>query len=437
MSSNDTIFALATPPGKSGVAIIRISGQGALSTLQQLSGKQEWLPNQLTFTVIRHASSVIDRAMAVYFQAPKSFTGEDVAELHVHGGLSIIRELLAVLHSFSGLRMAEPGEFTKRAFLNGKMDLLEAEGLGDLIEAETPAQRSQALRQMGGSLSILYEQLRKQIVEALAHLEAYIDFPDEEIPEAVLQGLANEVRGVMATIEAALADHSRGERLREGINIIILGAPNAGKSSLINHLSGRDVAIVSATAGTTRDMIEVHLNIAGYSAILVDTAGIRDTCDEIEGEGVKRALARAENADIKLVLLDGGAGDADSEKLIDDNTIVIATKSDLSSSPTSHHQKSISISTHTGQGIPELLAAIETKVISFFMSNESVMITRPRHRMALTKAHSHLNASLTPLPLELQCEELRLAAGAIGQITGKIAVDDVLDVVFSQFCIGK
>lgn len=431
MSPSHTIFALATPPGKSGVAVVRISGPQALNTLQVLTNKADWEPNKLIYTPI--GQPAIDNGMAVYFKAPASFTGEDVVELHIHGSLAIIRTLLEALACMEGLRPAERGEFTRRAYLNGKMDLIQAEGLADLIDAETTAQRSQALRQMEGRLSGFYENLRVSIVKALAHLEAYIDFPDEEIPESVIQGLDAEVRGVQQIIASALADGKRGERIREGVSIVILGAPNVGKSSLMNTLAGRDVAIVSHHAGTTRDVIEIHMEFAGFPAVIIDTAGIRESSDEIEAEGIRRALARAGDADIKLVLFEGDEPEADTAKLVDEHSILIASKSDMSLAT---YPSAISISTKTGQGIDALLAAIETRIVESF-SGEGAMITRERHRALLTQSYSQLDDYFQPLPLELKCENLRRAAHLIGQITGKISVDDVLDVVFHEFCIGK
>lgn len=432
-----TIFALATPYAKSGVAIIRISGPQALVTLEAFSGKTEWPANRLARCSLYHpvSQAPIDDAMAVYFAAPHSFTGEDVVELHIHGSLAIIRELLALLGNQPELRMAERGEFTRRAVLCGKMDTLEAEGLADLIDAETSEQKGQALRQLHGEMSGFYERLRLQIIEALAHLEAYIDFPDEEIPESVREGLAAEVRGVQHTITETLAKHAVGERIREGISVVILGAPNAGKSSLINYISKKEAAIVSHHAGTTRDIIEVHMELGGFPVILVDTAGLRESNNEIEQEGIRRALERAGKADIRLVLFDGTKPvDEASQQLIGEGAIAIATKSDLS--PKHKPQHTLDISTKTGEGIDQLLALLETRIREEF-SGEGAVITRARHKILLEQAQSHLARFHTVPELELQCEELRLSAALIGKITGKIAVDDVLDVIFSQFCIGK
>lgn len=436
--STSTIFALATPYAKSGVAVLRLSGPQALPALVTLTGKTHWPANRLARCLIAHPSSgmPIDQAMAVYFQSPASFTGEDVVELHVHGSLAVLRELLELLSILPGLRMAERGEFTRRAVLNGKMDILEAEGLADLIDAETSEQKGQALRQLQGDMSQFYEQLRRQVIVTLAHLEAYIDFPDEEIPESVREGLEAEVRGVQQTINTTLSRHAAGERIREGISVVIAGAPNAGKSSLLNSVSKRDAAIVSHHAGTTRDLIEVHMELAGFPVILVDTAGLRESDNEIEAEGIRRALKRAHDADITLLLFDGTSEpDAASLGLLGEGVITIATKSDL---PALAHSfpATIRISTHTGEGIDALIELIEQRIRAQY-AGEGTVITRARHRALLAEAGSHLERFHLITELELQCEELRLAAAAIGTITGKIAVDDILDVIFREFCIGK
>ena len=435
----NTIFAPATAPGKSGVAIIRISGAEAGRALKQLSGIESLAPNSTRFTAF-HAPNgeLIDRGIALFFKAPHSFTGEDVAELQVHGSPAVIRELLEVLSAIEGLRPAEAGEFTRRAFLNGKMDLVEAEGLADLIDAETSQQKSQAMRQMQGDLSRYYDALRKQITESLAHLEAYIDFPDEEIPESVLTGLGDNVDKIKSLIQETLQDHKRGERLREGMYVVILGAPNAGKSSLLNALAKKDAAIVSHRAGTTRDVIEVLLDIAVFPVILTDTAGLRESADDIEEEGVRRALARAADADLKLVVFDGAELpklDPASLELIDSTALVVINKSDLNSAKPA--LDSISVSVKTGEGMNGLVKVMENSIISFFSSHAAPVITRNRHRALLQDTLTHLNRFKTGDSLELACEELRLAAQSVGKITGKIEVDELLDVIFRQFCIGK
>lgn len=439
----NTIFALATAPAKSGVAIVRISGAGAAPALARLTGVASPIPNLAKYCVIRNPSSgeVIDSGLALYFKAPHSFTGEDVVELHLHGSPAIIREILGALSEIEGLRPAEAGEFTRRAFVNGKMDLLEAEGLADLINAETTAQKTQSLRQMQGEMSGFYEQIRTQTIKCLALLEAYIDFPDEEIPESVLADYKDTVENLRGVIRAACADHKRGERLRDGLSIVIIGAPNAGKSSLLNILAGRDAAIVSHHAGTTRDVIEVQMDIAGYPVILMDTAGLRDAGDEVEEEGIRRAKARAGEADIKLALFDASElpkMDEETTKMLDDTAIVIFSKSDLLLSSIPQFPNSpILLSTKTGEGIDQLLDLLKEKVGEFFSGGANIFITRTRHRALLEEAEILLAKATEDKALELACEELRRAALAIGKITGKIALDDVLDVIFSEFCIGK
>ncbi len=440
---SDTIFALATPHAKSGVAILRISGKLALPTLIKLTAKTNWQPNLAALSVLRHPSSgeTIDCALCLYFAAPRSFTGEDVVELHLHGSLAVIREMQAVLSEIPGLRHAEPGEFTRRAFMNGKMDLLEAEGLADLIEAETLQQKRQSQAQMHGEMSRYYESLRTQMVRALAHLEAYIDFPEEEIPESVIISLKDDIHQMVNSITSALDDGRKGERLREGLTIAIIGAPNAGKSSILNRLAGRDAAIVSPLAGTTRDIIEIHKEIAGFPVTFLDTAGLRDAADSIEEEGVRRARQRAASADLKLIVFDAGQPiDSESRGQIDANSLIVINKIDLNSPRESGGPvvaNAINISALTGEGMDALMASITQFIQQKYHTSESILITRARHRELLEAAKAHLRRIQLDAPLELTCEELRRAAVCLGKITGKISVDDVLDVVFSSFCIGK
>jgi tRNA modification GTPase len=425
--TSDTIYALATAPGKSGVAVIRLSGPQSLAALRALTGKEEWRPGMLA----RAEFGGIDSGMGVCFRAPKSFTGEDVAELHLHGGLAVIRAMLDALSRLEGLRPAEAGEFTRRAYLNGKMDLVEAEGLADLIAAQTPRQHAQALSHLQGGGSRFYEGLRAETIAALARLEATIDFPDEEIPAETLREVGQGVKRLQSAIGAALADKGRGERTRGGFHIVILGAPNVGKSSLLNRLAGRDAAIVSARAGTTRDVIEVHMDIAGYPVVVSDTAGLRDTADDIEEEGVRRARARGGDADLKLALF---AGEKDPETLamVDDKTLIIHHKMDVLG-----QGDDLSVSSKSGQGMGDLLAEMERRVVDYFSGGEAPVITRARHRALLERALQHLSAFSPDDKPELACENLRRAAVEIGKITGKIQVDELLDVVFGEFCIGK
>lgn len=443
MTPRNTIFALSTPLARSAIAIIRLSGPSSLTALQQLTGKKSFVPNQAQLCLFKDEAGVpIDQGLALYFKAPHSFTGEDCVELHLHGSMASISHMVAALSEMEGLRLAEAGEFTRRAYLNGKMDLLEAEGLADLINADTAAQKDQALRQMAGSGSQYYYELREGIIRALAHLEAYIDFPDEDIPGSVLQGIKGQIGEIISLIEKTLADNRNGERLREGFSVVILGAPNAGKSSLINRLSGKDAAIVSHTAGTTRDVIEVAMNLGGFPVTLIDTAGVRESGDAIEEEGVRRALQRGRGADLKLLLLDGTNMSEMDNKLLemaDEDGLIVVTKIDKMDKMNiklSIKNKILYISSVTGQGIDGLLAAI-TAYISSSAGKTPAIITRARHRQLLGEAKGHLVNYRPELPLELACEELRQAALAIGKITGKIAVDELLDVIFKQFCIGK
>lgn len=439
MTTHDTIFALATAPIKSGVAVLRISGPGATGALTMLGAT---IPTPRVATLAKlhhpHSGALIDSALILRFIAPHSFTGEDTIELHTHGSRAIISELLALLGTTKGFRMAEAGEFSRRAFLNNKMDLTQAEGLADLIDAETTEQARLAARQMQGELGQAYDALRSRILKILALLEAYIDFPDEEIPESVMDDVHNGIVSLSTHIRGLLDDGRRGERVREGIEIIILGPPNAGKSTLLNHIAGRDVAIVSPEAGTTRDMLEIHLDIAGFPVTLVDTAGLHEARGEIEAEGIRRARLRAGQAELVLKLFDINTHPESYPDIIGfeaENCLTVFTKSDTVSVP--HQPDGITVSAHTGEGIDTLLATITQHIESRYSGMGAWLITRERHRIALTSCLHHL-ARFTPhTPLELNGEELRLAARSLATITGSFTVDDVLDIVFSSFCIGK
>jgi tRNA modification GTPase len=439
MAHASTIYALASAAGKSGVAVFRISGPAAPASMQFLGVEATLAPRVATLVTLQHNELKIDQALALSFPAPHSFTGEDVIELHTHGSRAVARVLLDALGQCPGLRMAEPGEFARRAFMNGKLDLAQVEGLADLIDAETSSQHRQAMRQMGGDTTQRVEALRMAILEPLALMEAYIDFPDEEIPESVLKESTQRVEALVKALQHLLNDGGIGEKIREGLDIVIIGPPNAGKSSLLNALARRDAAIVSHEAGTTRDLIEVPMEIGGYAATLVDTAGIRETSGSIEAEGIRRALHRAEHADITLRLCDITTI-ADEAKSITAglhaDMLVIATKADLAPLPALPFPV-IAVSTSTGEGIPELLAALSELVAKRMESVASPLITRARHRAAMQEALTCLSQFRPDAPLELTCEELRMAAQSIGKITGKIWVDDVLDLVFSRFCIGK
>ncbi|KZB66775.1 tRNA modification GTPase MnmE [Thalassospira lucentensis] len=452
----DTIFALSSGAGRAGVAVIRLSGPMAGPTLCALLGRDN-LPKarHAIYAPIRDPKTEerLDDAVAIYFAGPASFTGEDVVELHTHGGRAVIDGVLDCLAARPGLRIAEPGEYTRRAFENGKMDLTAAEGIADLIDAETAAQRRQAVRQMAGELGTLYENWRARLMKALAYIEADIDFPDEDLPGGIVPVVRGDLSSVHGEMDKHLADNRRGERLREGFQIVILGAPNAGKSSLLNRLAMREAAIVSEIAGTTRDMIEVHLDLGGFPVTMVDTAGLRESGDVIETEGVRRATARAEDADLRLVVVDRSDWphiDAEAARLIDANTILLVNKVDgldVGDIPTVWSGKSaigdrlelpvLPISAMTGQGMESLLQLLETRVKEGLDFAGPVPLTRLRHRQALERASDHLDRGLQTDIAELAAEDVRLAVREIGKITGRVDVEDLLDIIFGDFCIGK
>jgi len=381
---------------------------------------------------------LFDKALVLSFPGPGSFTGEDVVELHLHGGRAVLSAATQALTGL-GLRVAEPGEFSRRAFEHGKLDLTEAEAIADLVDAETAAQRRQALRQMEGALGQLYDGWRHRLTRALAHLEADIDFPDEDLPGGLLDAVRPVVEGLVAELSAHLADQGRGERLRDGISIAILGAPNAGKSSLLNAIARRDVAIVSNQAGTTRDVIEVQLDLGGYPVLLADTAGLRDAADQVESEGIRRALDRAAKADLKLLVFDGGElPDPATLALADEDAILVMNKADLPGAVAPLVGRPIlPLSARTGDGVPALLSALEQAVAARYAPSGAPALTRARHRSALEECRENLHrAQQAPLP-ELAAEDVRLAVRALGRITGRVDVEDLLDVIFRDFCIGK
>ena len=447
---NKTIFALATPANhKSGVAIVRISGEMALNSLTVFGINKTPKPRMATLCELKSQGETIDKSLLFYFNSPHSFTGEDVIEIHCHGGRAVIAKILSVLASVPNFRMAEAGEFSKRAFFNNKMDLTAAEGLADLIDADTEGQRKQALRIMQGDAAVFYEKLRGSVLHSLAYLEAYIDFPDEDIPESVLVEIDAEIASVSQLIKTQLSDNFASEKIRDGIFIAILGSPNVGKSSLLNLLAKRDVAIVSNIAGTTRDVIEVNLDIKGYSVILADTAGIRENADIIEQEGIRRSFERAKHADIKIIMLDAESSLDSVEHLIEpERTIILFNKVDLVARHCEPSQtvwqsqdiaiKPIKISVKERTGIDQFMQDLEN-MIAQIIPSEASFVTRTRHREHLSNALEHLHnyQELQQVGLEIRSEELRRAATEIGKITGKIAVDEILGHIFSSFCIGK
>ncbi len=441
LQNEDTIYALSSGRLPAAIAVVRISGPKARVGLETLVGKVP-APRRAARGIFRDplSGAVIDDGLVFWFAGPASETGEDVAELHLHGGRAIIAAVYRVLGGLDGFRPAEAGEFTRRALLNGKLDLAAVEGLGDLVAAETEAQRRQAMAQFRGALSAKVEAWRARLVEAMARLEAGIDFSDEgDVPGDLLRPAVGIARELAAEIRAVLVDAPRGERLREGFVVAIAGPPNVGKSTLLNRLAERDVAIVSAIPGTTRDAIEVALDLKGVPVVLVDTAGVRETKDPVELEGVKRALARAASADLVLWLAEAGSPSPAPPTAA--KTIIVRTKTDLVDSEAQRclqDKESISISAKTGAGMERLLDALAKEADA--LNGEPALVTRERQRKALTEALKRLETALDVAATgkeELVAEELRMAANALGRITGRIGVEEVLGEIFRSFCIGK
>ena len=456
--SADTIFALASAPGRAGVAVMRLSGPAAGPAAVAIAGVKNPAPRRaIRCRMVDPADgSPLDDGLLIWFPAPASFTGEDVAELHIHGGRATVEAVAGVLAAQPGLRLAEPGEFSKRAFLAGKIDLTEAEALADLVDAGTDAQRRQALRQLGGGLSARLEGWRTALIGCLAHTEAWIDFPDEDLPADVADAARARIAGLEAEIRVFLADNRRGERLRDGLQVAILGAPNVGKSSLLNVIAAREAAIVSELAGTTRDVIEVHLDLGGWPVTLADTAGLRhaaDAADAVEREGMRRALDRAAAADLRLAVFaaggTAGAPDRASLDLVAGGALAVVNKIDLGGADPlaglPGAAGAVRVSARTGDGVRELLGRIEAAARDLFEGASGAggpaPLTRLRHRTALTDCAGALARAVATAAdegaAELVAEDLRLAARALGRVTGRVDVEDLLDVIFADFCIGK
>lgn len=428
---DDTVFALASGSARAAIAVMRLSGPQAGPAVAALCGGTLPPPRHASLRRLRdRAGAALDRALVLWFPGPGTYTGEDCAELQLHGGRAVIDAVADALVA-AGLRPAEPGEFTRRGFLNGRMDLVEAEAVNDLVAAETEAQRRQALRQMEGALGVLYHDWADRLRGILAHQEALIDFPDEDLPPGVEAELLATLRAVRAEVAAHLDDAGRGEKLREGLFFAITGPPNVGKSTLVNALAGREVAIVSPLPGTTRDALETRVVLGGVPVTLVDTAGLRDTDDAVEAEGVRRARARAGDADLVITVAEAGSASPETPRA---PSILVANKADLG---LPGPEGALRISAKAGAGMDDLRARLGQAARDMTASHGPPPLTRARHRAALLAAAAHLDAAERAELPELRGEDLRLAVRALGRITGHVGVEDVLDTIFSRFCIGK
>jgi len=442
-----TIYALSSGPGVSGIAVIRISGQETSKAIELLTGKPVPNPRVATLRKINkiNTSELIDEGIILWFPGPESYTGEDMAEIQVHGSKAVVDALHSTISNIENCRLAEPGEFTKLAFQNGKINLLKAESVADLISSETEIQRQQAIKIMNGKSADQFNLLREKLLKILSHVEAKIDFPDEDLPNDILKEIKKSSDDVLKNIEKILNDQNVGERIREGFKIAILGPTNAGKSSLLNHLSNRDVAIVSEIAGTTRDVIETHLNIDGYPVIVSDTAGIRESKNEIEKKGIKLSLNRAEEADLKLVVVDAKNLDFTDvlKGLLDENAILVINKSDLLEGDINPEIKKLDhvlISIKENLNIDELISKIKNNLKNKFITSDDILITRERHRQHLEQCLDHLknfNKKNEVEDFDKAAEDLRLATRHLGMIVGKVDVEEVLGSIFNDFCIGK
>ena len=442
-----TIYALSSGPGTSGIAVIRISGKETSKVIELITGKLVPNPRVATLRKINkiNTSELIDEGIILWFPGPESYTGEDMAEIQVHGSKAVIDALHTSISSIENCRLAEPGEFTKLAFQNGKINLLKAESIADLISSETEIQRQQAIKIMNGKSADQFNFLREKLLKILSHVEAKIDFPDEDLPKDIFEEIKKSSDDVLINIEKILNDQKVGERIREGFKIAILGPTNAGKSSLLNHLSNRDVAIVSEIAGTTRDVIETHLNIDGYPVIVSDTAGIRESKNEIEKKGIKLSLNRAEEADLKLIVVDAkNLNFTDVLKgLLDQNAILVINKSDLLKGDINPEIKKLNhvlISIKENLNIDELILKIKNNLKNKFITNDDILITRERHRQHLEQCLKHLknfNKKNEVEDFDKAAEDLRLATRHLGMIVGKVDVEEILGSIFNDFCIGK
>jgi len=442
-----TIYALSSGPGIAGVAVVRVSGKETLKVIKLITNDDLPTPRVATLRKMNdiNTNELIDEGLLIWFPGPQSYTGEDLAEFHVHGSRAVVAALHASISKIENCRLAEPGEFTKRAFQNGKINLIKAESIGDLISAETEIQRKQAIKIMNGKSSDKFNSWREKLLKILSHVEAKIDFPDEDLPKKILIEIKQTSYQISNEIQKVLKDQKVGEIIREGFKIAIVGPTNAGKSSLLNYLSKRDVAIVSEVAGTTRDVIETHLNLDGYPVIISDTAGIRDSKNEIEKKGIKLALNRAEEADLRLIVIEPKNLDftAFLKDLFDENSILVINKSDLLQKNLNEQIKKLEhvlISIIKNSNLDILINKIKNKLKNKFISTEDILITRERHRQHLEQCVEHLKNFSDKKKnddLDKGAEDLRLATRHLGMIVGKVDVEEILTSIFNDFCIGK
>ena len=442
-----TIYALSSGPGISGVSIIRVSGPDTKKVINMLTGREIPSPRMATLRKINNinTSELIDEGIIIWFPGPESYTGEDMAEFHVHGGKAVVLAVQEAISNIENCKLAEPGEFTKLAFQNGKINLLKAESIADLISAETEIQRKQAVKIMKGKSSQKFNQLREKLLKTLSFVEAKIDFPEEDLPVDNLEKIKKDCSEVLNEINIILNDQKVGETIREGFKIAIVGPTNAGKSSLLNNLSNREVAIVSEIAGTTRDVVETHLNIDGYPVIISDTAGIRDSKDEIEKKGIKLSLNKAENADLKLVVIDAKNPNLSGflNDLLKKDAILVVNKSDLIKETLDKEISKFNhvlISLKDNLNIDKLIKKIKDQLKNKFISEEDILITRERHRQHLVQCMDHLKNFLeknNKKDFDKAAEDLRLATRHLGMIVGKVDVEEILGSIFNDFCIGK
>jgi tRNA modification GTPase len=438
------IYALSSGRGPSGIAIIRLSGKDTIKIIELVTKKKKINAKEINFCKFYDPSddSLVDEGLLLLFRSPNSFTGDDLAEFHVHGSNAVITQLLKVLSEQLNCRLAEPGEFTKIAFQNNKIDLVEAESIGDLIHSETELQRQQAIKLVQGNASDYYNNLREKLIKSLAYIEAQIDFAEDDLPDNVLKKVQLSIKEVNEDIKKILNDNKIGEKIREGFRVAIIGEVNAGKSSLLNLLSRREAAIVSEQEGTTRDIIETYLNIDGYPVILADTAGIREAKNEIEKKGISLALNKSKEADLNLIVIDNTSKTLDKQiqSLINDNSIVVLNKSDLDSSKRHNFKEAVLVSVKANKNIDELIQKIKKLLNSKFTLSKNILVTRERHRIKLNNCLIEIDNFLKKdqkKDIELAAEDLRLATRHLGGIVGKVDVEEILGSIFKDFCIGK